>query len=317
MIKPDKLLRIELSAVCNYQCKFCCWQNIEMAGKNKQLSAHEIALICKAIAASGCTNINITGGEPLMLPIDYLCTVIKTIRSCSEIKRLWVTTNGNAFRDEQTCRMLAQAGLQEAAVSIAAETDEKYIAYTGSQIKLCEIMSGIKNALANSIQIRVHIPVNPVGIASFEQLEVLLDMLANVGVTSAFLFKLHTSDKIDDIYKNIFIDPQQIIKDFESSKSWVYGESSRQRPFYRKGSMTVFIPRDTIQLVTDSCKRQECGAFCQGIYSAYLVPDDEGFHVRACHRIFVDKRNEYGLNLRLSEEELAAFFAGIWRYAYE
>ena len=318
---PAKLMRLELSSVCNYRCHFCCWQNNDRSLSSARFTREQIIMFCKELVKTDCKNINITGGEPLLLPKDYLTEMIEAIHSVEGINKLWVTTNGYMLCDLDFCRSLAKSGLKEAVVSIAAETDESYRNYTGSALKLSELLQGIANAVHCGIAIRVHVPLSPLGIHSFEQLELLLDKVMLSGVKEAFYFRLHNSEKIEGIFNEIFIDPSVITEGFKQSSRWQYRETETGRPFYTNGIMQVNVPREQVRLVTQNCKSRNCGAFCQGIYSAYCVPNKGGWTLRACHRIFADKNNEYPLNMELlksgQESQLQDLFQTIWRYAYE
>lgn len=319
--KPARLMRIELSSVCDYNCRFCCWQNNAIRAPYRRIAPDQTAAFCRALVKSGCHNVNITGGEPLMLPLDYLCDTVKAIRSVDGINQLWITTNGAALREDGICRSLSQAGLAEAAVSIAAETDEKYSLYTGTDNTLEEILSGIRNAVRCGIAVRVHIPLNPVGISDFAQLEKLLDKIEDAGVFSAFYFRLNNGEKIESRFEELLVDTSRITAGFESSPRWRYGETESVRPYYTDGRIRVNVPRESIRLFTENCKSRNCGAFCQGIYSAYLAPDDAGWKIRACHRVFSDGNNEYRLDEELlmpeKEEKLLELLHSVWRYAYD
>jgi len=296
VIKPNKLLRYEIWSGYNYRCQFCCWENNDAGGFGQKrpapLSRSALSKLCQALAATGCHGINLTGGEPLLLPVEELCGAISAIKAEGGINQLWATTNGYALCDAAFCRLIADAGLKELAVSIAAETDEKYSRYTGTKVTLSDILEGIQNAAACGIEVRAHIPLNPAGVSNFNELEVLLHKLEEAGVRTSFFFRLHNSDKINGAYEKLYIDPAEVIREMGASPEWQYGESETGRPYYTNGVMRVNIPRERISIVTENCRSQNCGSYCQGIYSAYLTPDCGGWHIRACHRVFADKRNE-------------------------
>ena len=317
-IKPSKLLRYEIWSSCDYRCRFCCWENSGMAGiRPAPLSRQTLSRLCRALAATGCHNLNLTGGEPLLMPEAELCESVNAISSETAIKQLWATTNGAALRDIAYCRRIAGAGLKQLAVSVAAETDEKYRLYSGTEITLTDILGGIRNAISCGMDVRAHIPLNPVGVSRFSELERLLRKLEDVGVRTAFFFRLHNSEKICKEYSSLYISPSSIIREMEKSPDWQYAESGAGRPSYTDGIMTVHIPRERIALATGNCIEQNCGDYCQGIYSAYLVPNQSGWHIRACHRVFVDGRNEYPFDPEADEAEMASLLQKVWRYAYE
>jgi len=314
-------MRIELSSSCNYRCNFCCWQNASVSPPFLRFARGQLTAFCRGLVNSGCRNINLTGGEPLLLPRDYLCETIEAIRGTEGVNKLWVTTNGSMLRDSGFCQSLARAGLKEIAVSVASGTDEGYMAYTNSDVMLSEIMRGIENAAECGISVRIHVPLSPLGIHSFEQLEILLDKAAASGVTEAFYFRLHNSGIIEEKYDELFIDPIAITEGFKRSERWNLSESGSGRLFFTNGKVSVNVPGESVRLVTQNCKSRNCGSYCQGIYSAYCIPGKDGWTLRACHRIFADKNNEYPLDKELLKPEresgLRDLLRSVWRYAYE
>lgn len=318
-VKPDKLMRLELCSFCNFCCQFCCWTNNDVTTPFLRLPVGGAHIFSKALVQTGCYNLNITGGEPLLLPREYLCAVISEIQSTEGVRQLWITTNGAALTDRTLCESLHSAGLTDLAVSIAAETDEKYMRYTNNMhTTLSNIICGIQTAEDCGLRIRVHVPLNPVGISSYAELCVLFERLAVTNVMTVSFFRLHNSNKIDHKYCDLYINPKRIATGFAKSPRWKFDGSGR--PFYTNGKIKVFVPRETIHLVTENCKSQHCGTFCQGIYSAYLVPNGKSWILRACHRIYADRQNEYPLDNSLLEtehEELTELLRHVWSYAYD
>ncbi len=315
-----KLLRIELSSVCNFRCRFCCWENPN-AQHGIMLLPQYLSVLCAALGRTGCHHVNLTGGEPLLLKTDTLCKTVEAIASSAEIQQLWTTTNGARLRDAGFCHQLAAAGLRELAVSVAAETDEKYQYYTRTNVTLTDILDGIENAIAAGMQVKVHVPLNPDGIGNFEELITLIQRCKEVGVKTLYYFRLHDSQLIHDRYEALYRSPEAITARLVESDDWRYAESSTGRPHFTDGGIRVQVPRESIRLVTENCLSRECGWFCQGTYAAYLVAGETGLHVRACHRVFTDRNNEFALDMKLLErgdvDAVAAIFEQVWKYAYE
>ena len=79
---PDKLLRIEVSRICNYRCRFCCWKRPrgERGGMEGALLDPEACRsLLWALAESGCSRVMLTGGEPLLAPRDRLLGMVRGI----------------------------------------------------------------------------------------------------------------------------------------------------------------------------------------------------------------------------------------------
>ena len=322
-IIPEKLLRIEICSKCNFKCEFCCWENANTENSCSHLTSEDIKSFCESAVRTGCYNVNLTGGEPLLLDEDYICDVVQKIKQVKGIKQLWITTNGTRLINKKFCVKLKNAGLKDLAVSIPAENDIKYREYSHSQFGLTDILKGIKNATECGIQVRAHIPLNPKGIHRFEHVSVLIPLLKEAGVHTLFYFKINNSNKIKDSFDDLRIDPKTITDGFDNNPMWHFDKTPAGRPFYTdlRETFRIFIPRESVYLVTDNCKKQHCGSYCQGIYSIYLLPGEKNWKVRSCHRIFEDKRNEYQFENSLLKEKngdkLYSFISNIWKYAYE
>ena len=317
---PAKLLRIELSSVCDFRCRFCCWENPNVP-HGARLPPEYLPVLCAALTRTGCHSVNLTGGEPLLLEADRLCETVAAIASASDIRHLWATTNGARLRDVDFCGRLAAAGLRELAVSIAAETDEKFRHYTRTDVTLADILCGIQNAISAGMQVKVHVPLSPDGVSNFEQLVSLIRDCEAVEVETLYYFRLHDSEVLQDRYDALYTSPEVITARFAESADWKYAETATGRPYFTDGRIRVQVPRASIRLVTPNCLSRNCGRFCQGTYAAYLVPRVAGWHVRACHRAFADRSNEFALDMELLErgdvDGLATFLGKVWRYAYE
>ena len=314
-------MRIEISSICNYRCKFCCWQNNDASAHLPRFSPGQLEAFCKGLIRSGCFNINLTGGEPLLLPREYLCETIAAISGIDGLGKLWVTTNGSMLCDYGFCLDLKRAGLNEAAVSIASETDDGYMRYTDADVSLSKLMQGVGNAASCGIDVRIHVPLSPEGICSFEQLEDLIDRVSAENVREVFYFRLHNSGIIKHRFDELYVDPMIVTNGFSNSKRWHYRETESGRPYYTDGTVRVNVPRRSVRLITQNCKMRDCKSFCQGIYSAYCIPGIEGWYLRACNRVFDDRNNEFPLDdFHLEdggEAELDALLNTVWRYAYE
>lgn len=76
-------------AECNLRCKWCDTKESYAAGK-----PYGIAKLAKMAADSGCCNISITGGEPLMQK-SGVKALIKALRRKCPGKKITVETNGS------------------------------------------------------------------------------------------------------------------------------------------------------------------------------------------------------------------------------
>ena len=318
---PDKLLRIYISDYCNFHCKFCDLINPnENKANHTKFKLDDLALIVDAMINTDCHNFQLTGGEPFLHEKQYLIDVVSAFSSKKGIEQFWVVSNGSLLTDESLCKDLFNAGLRRITISIAGETNEKYKACSLSDFTLDHTLNSIETILQAGISVYVHVPLNRVGVSSFEQLEVLLNQTQKIGVKHAFYFGLYSTPHIDQDYGKLYIDPQQVTEGFFRSKDWSLQHTNKGRPYFTNGNMQVFAPSNKVYLVTETCKENNCGDYCQGIYSANLFNMPKGLIVRACKRVFPDKRNEFAIDSRMLAEKdidgVTETCRKMWQYAY-
>lgn len=318
---PDKLLRIFISEQCNFNCTFCCWDDPSAKRPTPPLMrTDELRVIAEAMIQAGCRNFQLTGGEPLIHRREYFCDVVNTISSTPGLDQFWIVTNGSLLQDEQLCAKLYSAGLRRINISIAAETDEKYRRYSRSRFSLDGALEAIRIASSQGISMHVHTCLNADGVTSFEQFSTLLRAAQERGARHAFYFEVFSTPDIAQDFRRLHVDAQKVTEGFLASGEWKLRHTEKGRPYFWNDFMRVYIPRKRAFLVTDTCKFNDCGDFCQGIYAAQLVNDEQGIAVRACQRIFADDRNLFRIEgdwLRRRDIcKLAELFGRAWSYAY-
>ncbi|MFH1364197.1 MAG: radical SAM protein, partial [Candidatus Aenigmatarchaeota archaeon] len=314
---PDKLLRIYISDYCNFHCKFCDWDNPrENGAKHSRFKIEDLALIVDAMVDTGCHNFQLTGGEPFLQEKQYIVDVVSALSSARGVEQFWVVSNGSLLGDENLCTDLFNAGLRRITVSIAGETNEKYRACSRSDFNLDNILKSIETVSQTGISVYVHVPLNMDGIASFEQLQVLLNRVQKMGVKNAFYFGLYSTPRIEQDYGRIHVDPDKVTEGFLNDHDWTLQHTNKGRPYFTNGSMQVFVPTSKVTIVTETCKQNNCGDYCQGIYSANLF--NAPVLIRACKRTFPDHRNEFPIEeSKLRNRDLAGVVETcrkMWQY---
>jgi molybdenum cofactor biosynthesis enzyme MoaA len=319
-VVPDKLLRIFISNYCNFRCTFCGWPPDGKKDSAPTMSPTDLGLITRAMVATDCHNFQISGGEPLILKRDYLVEVISTISSVDGVNQFWAVTNGAMLVDRGLCNELRQAGLKRVNVSVAAETNEKYLAYNRSGFNLDDVFRAMQNAVESGIEVHIHACLNTDGVSSFDQLEALFKRAEQIGVRNAFYFQLYKTEAIEDQFNRMYVDPQRVTEGFLISGRWELGYSEKGRPFLTNGQMKINVPRRMVYIVTDNCRRNDCGEYCQGIYSGQLTSSADGLMLSACQRVFPDRRNVFPVDKdMLATKNVAGLtesFRIMWQYAY-
>jgi molybdenum cofactor biosynthesis enzyme MoaA len=315
--KPKKLLRIETSESCNYDCRFCCWRKNGIEGGNGVLlSATESGKLISAMVDSGCRRAMFTGGEPLLDFDDRFLEMVNAFAVHRDLTDFWITTNGSNLSVPGVSEGLAAAGLRKIVVSIAAADEDAYHRYSAANTHLDDILDGLDAAREAGIMVKVDVPLSKCGIWSFDQLEKLIALVRKRGVRELAYFQLHRTSANSAVFKDFFVPVEPLTEQFR--KLFAITTLSGGQTAFLDGGLSIYIPARP-RPETEACRRGHCGSFCQGVYAVYLTNDDGITHFRACHRIFADKRNEYRIDgLREGEEEqLRETFRRIWRYAYE
>ena len=139
-------------------------------------------------------------------------------------------------------------------------------------------------------------------------------------IKNGFYFGVCKTTAIEDDFDRLYVDPQKVTDGLVSSGRWALGHSETGRPFVTNGVMRVNVPRSRMFWVTDNCKRNDCGEYCQGIYSAQLSASLGGMSISACQRIFPDNRNVFRIDQSMLERRdiagLSGLFKEMWQYAY-
>lgn len=320
---PQKLLRIMISNICNYQCSFCCWKEDNESSNFWLPDPERISVLLKAAVTSGCFRVMLTGGEPLLAyesSPDKFLSLIRTISSLQGIREFWITSNGKMLSNYELCITLKRSGLKKIVISIPAEDTTKYQKCTNSGTDLEDVFKGIKNVLETGIEVRVDVPLCQEGVRSFEDLESLINKLHFIGVQELAYFALHKTLENASVYHTLNVDAGDITKSFLQSADWIPQRRVNGQLVFTKDTFNVIVPADKI-LYTKNCKSLNCKEFCQGTYAAYLMYTDTNTVLRSCHHEFVDKRNEVIFEEKLLKnreiESLVSGFRKGWSFAAE
>jgi len=317
--KPERLLRIEVSTRCQYDCLFCCWdKNACSGGANDLILTRDDCIrLVTALTASGCSRLMLTGGEPLITLPPELLNMIKAFASNPKLTDFWITTNGASLRDGSFIQPLVDTGLRKLVVSITANDDQVYRSYTQRNINLRDVLAGIKMAVAAGIRVRVDVPITTCGIHNYADLKKLIALVREQGVRQLAYFKLHRTAENASRFASLYVNPAPITQAFQDDPTWSVTNLKNSQIAFIDGQFNVIVPTRP-SIYTQSCKLSNCGYNCQGIYAAYLYRKDESLYLRACHNIFDDQRNEQNISDVFSDTmSLTNAFQTCWKYAYE
>jgi len=320
---PKRLLRFEISEVCNYNCCFCCWRCVQPISSSKiQHNAHfllpeEYRALLEAAVETGCTRAMLTGGEPLLLPFDQLIAIVHHLTSVTGISDFWITTNGSILTPE-LCKQLVEAGLKKMAISIAAADEISYRLYSKQKRwRLDDVFRGVFASVQAGLHTKIDVPLSTAGISTYQDLLKLVDAVTELGVQEIAYFPLHETWENRNVFKALFVDAQLITAALEQSTRWHLDINSRGQTVFTDGTVDIIVPAKPMPIKA-SCQSLNCGHWCQGIYAAYVIFDSQRLYVRACHRTFGKRRNEFDVDrTRINDHNyLTDVFQSVWSFAY-
>jgi GTP 3',8-cyclase len=135
-------LRISVTDRCNERCLYCMPEGYKgWERKTDHLTAEEIVRVVRVAAGLGFRKFRLTGGEPLVR--GDVPEIVRAITTIPGVESLGLSTNGT--RLAALARILHEAGLQTANVSLDALDPEIYRRITGGN--LAAVLAGIRAAL--------------------------------------------------------------------------------------------------------------------------------------------------------------------------
>ena len=144
-------LRISVTDRCNFRCTYCMPREIfgrdyEFLPKDQVLSFEEITRLARAFVGLGVEKLRITGGEPLVRrDLPDLIAMLAGLRAADgSTIDLTLTTNGSALR--ALARPLADAGLRRVTVSLDSLDDAVFGRMNGIDFPVAKVLDGIAGA---------------------------------------------------------------------------------------------------------------------------------------------------------------------------
>ena len=220
-----KYLRISLTELCNFRCRYCMPADGVCKKKHDEmLTQEEIITAVKVAAKLGVNKIRLTGGEPLVK--KNIVDIVAKIREIDGIEEICLTTNGSYL--PKYAKDLKSAGLDRINISLDTLNPEKF-KYMTRIGELNDTLKGIDAALENSFK---KVKINSVLIGGFNDDEIV--DLANLTLKQdtdvrfielmpmydggefgkdAFMPYIEVINKIREFYKGKFDYDNDIIKE--------------------------------------------------------------------------------------------------------
>ena len=158
-------LRVSVTDRCDLRCVYCMKENMIFLPKKDILSLKEIERLCDNFIDLGINKIRLTGGEPLVRKdIIKLISQLNSKKNNTSFKEITLTTNGTLL--SVFAKDLKKNGINRINVSLDTLDENKYKQITKFGT-LSKVISGIKEAKKNSIQVKI----NVVAIKNFNENE--------------------------------------------------------------------------------------------------------------------------------------------------
>ncbi len=135
---------VAITKKCALQCEHCFeWENLN---KKETLSEYELIKIIKRIQERGVSQIQLSGGEPLLV----MNTMVNILNQADTSTDFWVVTSGFKLTDKNAKRLKA-AGLKGVVVSLDHFDPEKHNTFRHFKDAYYWVEEAVKNANNNNL----------------------------------------------------------------------------------------------------------------------------------------------------------------------
>lgn len=208
-------LRLSITDLCNFSCKYCMPANIYMKSKF-YLSLDEIYNLVSAFSELGVTKVRLTGGEPTIRK-DFF-DIGDIISSFSNIKSLVFTTNG--YRLFDIVDKLSDIGFTGVNISMDTLNVKKFNIITGKNY-FHRVLKGIYRSLNLGLNIKINIVLS--NFFSLEDFESFYSFIKYKNVSIRFISQMNTN-LIKNNYINV-VAPLYILS-FLKNNNWYLDDSN-------------------------------------------------------------------------------------------
>lgn len=144
-------LRISVTDLCNYRCKYCMPAGGVLKKDRKDLLTYEeLYYISHFFVENGVDKIRLTGGEPLLR--KGIENFVESLGNLSAIKDLAMTTNASLLKNK--AQRLKDAGLDRVNISLDTLNPKTFKLLTGGDLK--DVYGGIDAATEAGLGIKIN-----------------------------------------------------------------------------------------------------------------------------------------------------------------
>lgn len=180
-----KEVTIEINQKCKSNCLFC--SSLSGISKTRVIPKQKIFEVMQFCREKGATNINLSGGEPLLN--KELCDILSFAGSLG--LKVTIYTSGN-IPDFNIFNMLLEANLPKSDLKLIfnypSSKNEIFQTLINDQsVDICSIDDAIQKLLNNTIEVETHIVPNAINLASLYE---TVTHLKNIGVPKVSLLRM-------------------------------------------------------------------------------------------------------------------------------
>lgn len=160
-------LRVCLTDVCNFSCKYCRPGGEGICYEHKSLlSSNELIKLIEILINKGFESVRLTGGEPLLRRDFY--EIAKSIKKISKLKKLTMVTNGSML-SESIVKRIEDVGFKSITVSLDTIDRLNFKTLTGKD-NLYLVLNGIDLLKKNNINVKINTVVQKSNLSDIKEL---------------------------------------------------------------------------------------------------------------------------------------------------
>ena len=142
-------LRLLITEECQYNCFYC--HRKEGICSLEELTEERLLALCSALAGTGFSRAEITGGEPLLYP--GTADLVRALKEQCGFSEVYLTTNGVLL--SQYAKALKDAGTDGVNIHVDTMAAEDFSKSTGREQMLNDVLNGIWGAVAADLSVTV------------------------------------------------------------------------------------------------------------------------------------------------------------------
>jgi GTP 3',8-cyclase len=270
-------VRFIVTSACNFNCIYC---HNEWEKKGLPVTGVEKELIKSIISSGknlGASEIDITGGEPL-LELER----VKEILLTSKEENLWTNMTTNGFYLEENLENLKSWGLKEVHIHIPSLNSEKYKKIMRGNSNLDRVLKAVKSAVKIIEKVMINVPIEK-GVND-DEIPDFIEYFENLGAIPRFIESMSTRNYVPLNKETI----EKMIKD-------KFGEVKKEGE-YLWGIIKYSSGEYKFETLRCICFDRKCGA----CHKTNFIHVDKDYKIRPCNL----RKDKFEINKDNSEEVL-------------